>query len=222
MYADSLSYLKKHFTRNFTDWINTSDWVPNGWEHAQVIGVVNLARMIGEPTLLPTAIIGCTELQDKIVRGFKQEDGSQEHLTLEDLGICFLAKSELRKASIRAVLLTLQPIASSGCKTPSACRGRFRSALARLHAHVDSLVNHDPFASWRTFVKDSQLDICPACVEAVDNRSLGERVNVWNRLPEVLQIEVPGWIEHEPDDGQVSPDMHAALRTYQAHPMIKS
>ncbi|RPD58544.1 hypothetical protein L227DRAFT_654629 [Lentinus tigrinus ALCF2SS1-6] len=136
LYEESLSYLKKHYTNDFSDWVdsNVETGLPEDWAFAEAIGVVNLARLIAEPTLLPTAIMECTDLGKEIVRGFEREDRSQEYLTPEDLGICFLAKSALSEASIQAVLLTFQPIVSLDCKTPSTCRDHLQSVLSGLHA----------------------------------------------------------------------------------------
>ncbi len=206
LYEQSLRYLKSHFTNDLSKWCSVESWAPRAesWSDADAIGVVNLARLIGEPTLLPTAIMGCNTLADGIVCGVEREDGSQEYLTLENLGICFRFKSEIRKESLKVLLQTLQPVIARDCKSPSMCRELLRSALAGLHEYTSDIIDKDPFMSWTGYVRDEKLDLCTACLAMVDERDLSGRRKLWERLPEVLGIEVPGWVEPVVADTQVS------------------
>ncbi|KAI0753692.1 hypothetical protein C8Q74DRAFT_330652 [Fomes fomentarius] len=113
LYEESLRYLKSYYTSCFENWIDHQNWVPEGWQTVEVIGVVNLARLTREHSLLPTALLDCTTVHgEELVHGFTREDGSQERLTLQDLGLCFNAKSAIRKASIAVFLRTLPHLAS--------------------------------------------------------------------------------------------------------------
>ena len=56
-----------------------------------------------------------------------------------------------------------------------------------------------PFAEYEDFVDDDHdeaqdgLGVCKACAEMVRRRSFKERKDVRDRLPELLDIDVPGW-----------------------------
>ncbi|KAI1795360.1 hypothetical protein LXA43DRAFT_1178816 [Ganoderma leucocontextum] len=82
----TLGYLKEHYTDDFDEWEDTNCSPPSfSPEHA--IGVVNLARLIGADSLLPTALLVCCGLGKSLVNGFQRADGSREHLTLDDIGL---------------------------------------------------------------------------------------------------------------------------------------
>ena len=171
--------------------------MPAGWHHADVIGVVNIARLIGEPPLLPTALIDCTRLGEAIVHGVTREDGSQEHLTLQDLGICFKAKSDVRKASAAMLLRTLTY--APKCKDQTSCRRALKKAIVELPDHMDMLIDGDPFQSYVYCLKDHKVPVCAACETALNKSFDEERRLLWKRLPELLGVEVPGWCEPGPD-----------------------
>ncbi|KAI0774821.1 hypothetical protein BD413DRAFT_472348, partial [Trametes elegans] len=69
----SLDYLKVYFTDDFERW---SEYEPGDLAHfqpAQAIGVVNVARLTGETSLLLTALLLCFTLGAGIVDGFERE-----------------------------------------------------------------------------------------------------------------------------------------------------
>ncbi|RDX49002.1 hypothetical protein OH76DRAFT_619227 [Lentinus brumalis] len=162
------------------------------------MGVINLARLSGELSLLPVAVMSCTRLSD-IARGFTREDGSQETLAPDDLDVCFKAKTELRKASMRVLFDTLAPTAAPECKAPATCSDVIRAALIGLHSRLDDLLDNDPFFPYTTYVKieDGKFGVCDACLAMMEDRCWRGRQKLWDRLPEVLRINVPGWGEAE-------------------------
>lgn len=50
-------FLKVYYTDTLDAWNEIDAWHPSGWTEEQAIGVVNLARLTGELSLLPAAII---------------------------------------------------------------------------------------------------------------------------------------------------------------------
>ncbi|KAI0703098.1 hypothetical protein C8Q76DRAFT_632366 [Earliella scabrosa] len=192
-YEQSLRFLKKRFTHDFEVWNELNHWVPNGWVDQEAIGVVNLARLIGEPLLLPSALLVCAVLEEEVVHGFTREDGSQENLTLEEIALCIKGRRELQIANAAVVLRTLSAAPSLRCKDLTSCRSSIQKALSGLHLHVDSLVAGSPFRSYLDCVKDGKLGLCSFCSKALSERNSEERLKMWNRLPECFGIEVPGW-----------------------------
>ncbi|KAI0703104.1 hypothetical protein C8Q76DRAFT_801952 [Earliella scabrosa] len=192
-YEQSLKYLKSHYTHDFRVWDGIDNWQPEGWGSLEAIGVVNLARLIGEPSLLPTALMTCALLDHDLVDGFTREDGTQENLTLQDLGLCLKAKSSIRKASIRIVLATLAAPPSPQCTEGPICNRAMRKMSTRLHNFTNALVDGDPFASLEEYVKDGVFKMCNHCQKALQDRHWDSRQALWDILPQLLQIEVPGW-----------------------------
>ncbi|RPD58542.1 hypothetical protein L226DRAFT_466457 [Lentinus tigrinus ALCF2SS1-7] len=194
LYEQSLDFLKGFYPNRLEAWRKLTDWVPTGWDLSESIGVVNLARLSGELSLLPTAFLSCLILTS-IVHGFTREDGSPENLSLEDLNICFNAKTEIRKASIKVLYTTLAARTTPECKTQTACRRAFRTALSSLRACIDDLMDTDPFLPYTSYVKDGKLGVCSACRVATNEKCWNGRLALWNRLPTIIGIDVPGWGE---------------------------
>lgn len=90
---------------------------------------------MGEPSILPTAFLSCMALEHEIISGLEREVGSQEVLTMADLGICLKAKKEIVKDTIAVVLRTFRSPVSAKCGDALRCRGEMRKALRGLDAH---------------------------------------------------------------------------------------
>ena len=195
-YEQSLQYLKKHYTKDFATWDRAHYCNPKGFDAEAAIGVVNLARLIGEPSLLPTAFLACMHLGRGLVDGYTREDGTLENLTLQDLGTCFQAQATLYQERVAMVLRVLSLPVSKHCRDSSACRTVMRKALYGLHAHASLLVVDDPFGDYTGIVKDGRIGpgVCLECTKALDDRFRDECQKMWNRLPELLGIDVPGWV----------------------------
>ncbi|KAI1795393.1 hypothetical protein LXA43DRAFT_40087 [Ganoderma leucocontextum] len=204
LYSQSLAYLKRYFPSTFDSWITLEDYDPPSWLAADGVGAVNLARMTAELSILPSAFVACicatsTGPDDLgIGHGIAREDGSRERLSPEDLTVCLNGKTSLRTATITAVFRTFKPVVSPACKTSSTCKRAIRDVLLNLGHNVEYLQGGNPFAGYEDFVESADLDLCPACTTMVGERSLKERKGVWDRLPELLGIDVPGWGELPP------------------------
>ena len=197
LYEYSLNFLKLHYTTDLRVWCDSEYYAPSGWKEICSIGVVNLARLVDEPSILPTALLACTVMNAEIVRGFPKDDGTQETLSLDDLGRCFQAKSRIRQASITAVMRTFRRSVAPGCTQSTLCKSALRAALLGLEAYTDKLVLDDPFFPFEEFVRDRDLAVCDFCVKLVRERNWNERVAVWNSLPEFFGLDVPNWGMHQ-------------------------
>ncbi|KAI1781649.1 hypothetical protein LXA43DRAFT_647545 [Ganoderma leucocontextum] len=200
LYSQSLEYLKYYFPATFASYCALKEYTPPGWNPFEEIGVVNLARITGNLSILPSAFVACicaesTEPElEGIGHGIAREDGSQERLSPGDLTVCLEGKTRLRIATITAVLRTFKLTVSPECKTPTACKKAFLDVLLNLEKKVDELVAGDPLTRYTDFVSTpGGLAVCPSCTTMVGERNLKERRDVWDRLPELLNIDVPGW-----------------------------
>ncbi|KAI0753693.1 hypothetical protein C8Q74DRAFT_1211191 [Fomes fomentarius] len=195
LYEKSLRFLKDHYTSDFDAWRKRGSWDPDGWDGWEPIGVVNLARLMGEPSILPTAFLSCMALEHQVLFGFEREDGYKEVLTMADLGICFKANKEIIKDTIAIVLRTLQSRVSSRCSDASRCKGEMLKARRGLDVFAHKLVQGNLLLSYRSFVDGDRVHVCTSCRKMLNARLTDEYRKIWNRLPDLLGIEVPGWGE---------------------------
>ncbi|KAI1795394.1 hypothetical protein LXA43DRAFT_992563 [Ganoderma leucocontextum] len=181
LYKQSLHLLKRHYTNDLERWIKHDYWRPSHWDtDCYAIGVVNLARLIDEPTLLPTALLACIYMDEDIT------------LALEDLGRCFKAMKDIQQAGVDVVVRTLEARVSQTCETKKSCEGELLLAKVR---HFDENRNGFKSCAFPPFDEDpdEELDTCVDCTAMVKERIKEEREKLWNRLPELLDIDVPGW-----------------------------
>ncbi|KAI0819827.1 hypothetical protein BC628DRAFT_961843 [Trametes gibbosa] len=194
IYDTALAILKNHYTDDFDHW----DSLGNGasctsFDDVHSIGVVNLVRLIGDHTMLPVALWQCCRLGSHLVHGFARADGTTETLTLEDLGLCFAAQQRLIQAGVRARLRIFAPTVSEGCRNPAKCKDVFAKANKTLEKRADVLAGTDPFVPYTKVCFEGVLGLCSACSSEVKARDKKERRAIWNRLPTLLGIVVPGW-----------------------------
>ncbi len=197
LYEQALAHIKLSHTSNLDSWRKQKYWVPKGCNEIHAIGIINLARLTGELSILPTAFLACEALTGEIVRGFARADGTQENLTLEDLAICFNARTRIREVSIQALLRIFSLPVTPNCKTKNLCRKALRGAMQGLKGHVTTMMHCDPFTDYIDYVKGGKLGMCSKCLKIIDRRQDKEHRAIWNKLPELLGIAVPGW--GEPD-----------------------
>ncbi len=192
LYKQSIHLLKSHYTSNLERWIKHDYWRPLHWNtNCYSIGVVNLARLVGESTLLPTALLTCIYMDEDLVRGFEREDGTRETLAPEDLGRCFRAMKDIQQAKAISMRRTCQETVSAACTTNSSCIAALR--LVRLQ-NVTGFKSEsgDPFSPIDEF-GDMELQTCAQCTAMVVERDKKERQLLWSQLPGLFGIEVPGW-----------------------------
>lgn len=199
----AVDYLKKHYTNDFGVWDRYPDYCPSGFRYVHSIGVVNLARLTGETSLLPTALLACCQLEEELIPGFVREDGTSEQLTLSDVGLCFVAKTRLIHESTRFALAILRPTVASECKTSLECGHGFKRLLGRLEGQIGAVVGTDPFQFMPRFNSNVYQagDLCKRCLSMVRERDRLERRAIWDRLPEILGIAKPNAAREGEGDG---------------------
>ncbi len=205
LHLQSLKYIKRHFPNTLNSWDALEHYVPSGWLPSEAIGVINLARLTGELSVLPSAFIACicaNSTASGIAHGIALEDGSRQRLSPDDIIVCFEGQPSLRAASITAILRTFKPVVSPECKTIRVCETILRDVLD-LEEDVDDLLNGILFPNHSYFVGAEGLGTCSHCNAMVRERNLKEREDVWDRLPELLDIDVPGWKKVPPPPPQL-------------------
>ncbi|OBZ69624.1 Molybdenum cofactor sulfurase [Grifola frondosa] len=127
----ALALLNEHFTHKFEKWDVQNRKTPLRISGTQVIGAVNIARLVGADSILPSALYTCCQLGSEIMDGYQHEDGIVEHLTTEDIKRCLCARKELMEASASlAVLMWAGTRVSDNC-TNAFC-GRDLRRLGKL------------------------------------------------------------------------------------------
>ena len=212
LYVRSVEYLKRCFPSTLSSWTALNCYSPSNWINFEEIGVINIARATGELSLLPTALL-------TIICGWKSPHGTgivhdlthedefavrEYYPSPEDVTVCFDGKTKLHSATITVVMRTFKPAPASDCKTPANCRPALRAVLVGLEKSLDPLLTGNPFGGYEAFVRAPEgLDVCAPCLAMVQRRNLKEHKDVWDRLPELLGIDVPGW-KQEPPPPQAS------------------
>ncbi|KAL1938143.1 hypothetical protein VTO73DRAFT_11972 [Trametes versicolor] len=115
----SLAYLKNYYTDDLATWTTKNGLGPPGFTGHHAIGVINLARLTGETSLLRTAVLTCCTLDADIIGELARSDGAREHLSMADLGLCFVAKGKLVQEALGNAIYILAPPAAPSCANPA-------------------------------------------------------------------------------------------------------
>lgn len=199
VYQQAMRYLKDHFTHDHDRWDSQPTYLPPGFEERSPIGVVNLARLTGELTLLPVALWMCCRLGAEITEGLVYSDGERETLSPEDMGRCFVGRTKL----VQEGLLNLDGLFAAPATTceraDSTAKGcKERMAIARNQYCTSRLTSTtsmaiSPFTAVKVRPGVKLSGLCDPCISAVKEKQKEQRTKTWKNLPSLLSIEVPGW-----------------------------
>ena len=161
------------------------------------IGVVNLARLTNNLSMLPTALMDCCTLGAEIVNGLVREDGSRETLAAEDLGRCFVGRTKMVQASVRIAHQMFRQTVAVGCHKALSCQRVLQRLLNGLGNARDDVISYvDWYASWMVYMdgREEERELCIRCY----NMLKGERPKrlqkeVWLNLPAMMGVSVEGW-----------------------------
>ncbi len=193
----SIDYLKMYYTTDYAVFSQRGRpyWLPFfKAEHA--IGVVNLAHLTGELSLLPLALLICCTLDNDIVKGFQREDGSWEQLTLDDIGLCFEARGRLIARRAEVTAFVFDSVNCTGCAEPGRrCPEVLRAVLSNLTTSAWAVP--DPFSSVLLgHRKEMETSLCTFCWTMTSALDEGECRETWTELPTFFGLEA--W-DHVPD-----------------------
>ena len=180
------------FNTYFTGVANNARSLMTKEEHA--IGAVNLARLTDTPSMLPLALYRCAYLGGALLDGWKRRDGTVEELSRADLQRCIDGRIALAEEQRILVYHLFDEEPSEDCELPWLCEETLRGLQENAMVSRD---NKDcpPLADWTVVWATS--DLCEDCkgVLVVHNRRLQRQV--WNKLPEIFDIEIDRWGEPE-------------------------
>lgn len=139
------------------------------------------------------------------MQGFEREDGTRETLPLDDIGRCFRASAAIRQRTVTGALHTFQAQVSPACKKQQRCVDVLRGALEALE-NVSWLLACCPLRLTVENLLDykGKLGTCTECTTMVRERRMQDRMELWDQLPKLLDVEVPGWGEDGGAEGEAS------------------
>lgn len=189
----ALDYLRRYYPSDF-DALEQIDGAPAPkFTFTHAIGVVNLARLTGTHSLLPTALALCCSLKaHQLVEGFRRADGTHEVLSSSDLALCFQVNRALIREHVALVFHVFTPERAPGCTGGGKrCLEGMRTLLSEHGERVHSFTTPLPYAKW-DYVKDiHRTSVCPSCLLLLKKRELDRRRDIWNRLPALCGVGVP-------------------------------
>ncbi|KAI8992828.1 hypothetical protein BD414DRAFT_482339 [Trametes punicea] len=193
----NLAYLSKLYPSDFDSFLATRGQRYSTFTPTHAIGVVNLARLTGAHSLLPTALMRCCTLGADIVHGLERPDGSRETLSPEDLGRCFVGRARMAQASARIAHQMFRQSVARGCRHPACCLRVLQRLLNELgDARIELVSNLDWCMPWVSFVeeKDEERELCGKCYKMLEeDRPRQLQREVWQILPTMMGISVEGW-----------------------------
>ncbi|KAI0742426.1 hypothetical protein C8Q80DRAFT_906899 [Daedaleopsis nitida] len=197
LYTLSLQFLKDHYTTDYDRWKRLDAWTPLGFCSDHIIGVITLARLTGDLTILPTAFLAYISAvrSDVIVRGFRRDDGTQKRLSPDDFALCLEVKSTLNGRTIGTILRILDPDTNKGCYSVSTkiCTRKVQAAIQGLRDHTQILMSGNPFLSYVRYKKGGELRLCGECAKRTEERENEAHETLWRQSPQLLAVDVPDW-----------------------------
>ncbi|KAL1938264.1 hypothetical protein VTO73DRAFT_11715 [Trametes versicolor] len=169
MLALVVKYLKRAFPDKFHEQVaKPLACIPSPYGGSLAVGAVNLARLIDEPLV--------------------HEDGSVEHLALEDLGRCLDARGCLTQKILVLATRIFALSVSQECIAAERCREVLEMMLLGVGQDPDMFAEADVISPWMDAYEYSYLPLCcESCQLMLRERDKKER----RRTPKV-ESSFPG------------------------------
>ncbi len=207
---DSISYLKRYFTDDFDTYAKLDPLCPPRFTTCHAVGVVNLARLTGCMQLLPSALLMCCLIGDKVFKGaFRRRGAQREQLNPDDLRLCYVARTELAAAAVAMMLRIFRPQYADRCKQPHTCQSALISLVSQQHEHANQICTTNPFMPRLTLYEHLRGVLCRRCFAMLEERDTTERRTMRKKLPELLGIVVDGWAADD-NAGEAAPQTATA------------
>lgn len=193
------NFLQDYFCTDFDKWSAHDKLVPAGWEPMHAIGVVNLARLLECPSVLPIALAVCCTLGGSVVIGYERRDGTWETLSSADVERCVCASQELARGTTatfcHALVMSESDQLCAGCPDPKACAGKMRRLLVSYASGAqerDLFGDKHPFRDVRYYfgVRLNNSGVCTECKVLVKERFVAKQKELWDRLPGMMGVTV--------------------------------
>lgn len=198
--TQTVGFLKGYHTHSFDKWEMNVNYEPAEWARIYAIGVVNMARLLGCHSVLPSALAVCCMLDpDELLDGFQREDGSLETLEKSDLVRCLRGKEILPMESVSALLRAF----TCDLPKPQPCKRQpcspWLDALDTARSQYPTVFGGaSVIDEWGNCLEEAlavvgDKRLCKSCLAVLTARLRDEQKKIWNRLPELLDVEVAGW-----------------------------
>uniref|UniRef100_A0A5K1K5J5 Probable 3-oxoacyl-[acyl-carrier-protein] reductase oxidoreductase (EC) n=1 Tax=Ganoderma boninense TaxID=34458 RepID=A0A5K1K5J5_9APHY len=159
--AQALSALQERFPESFDAWESrhdhrTSRATPKlklKVRPRQAIGIINLARLVDHPALLPLAFYKCAALGSAVLEGYKREDRSVEHLARRDAQRCIDGRVRLAEAALAVLAEVFAVRPCEGCASKARC-GTALQAMLRDAMALEGALTASVLGSWRGIVNE--------------------------------------------------------------------
>ncbi|KAH9887005.1 hypothetical protein C8Q73DRAFT_714271 [Cubamyces lactineus] len=205
IFTQCLEYLQKFYPSRFEPWDpKLPPPVPSnppGLLPIHCIGIVNLARSIGEDSLLPMALARCMTIPDsELSAGFVCMNGVREVLSPEDFIRVVIAQRNLVQVDRR--------IAHKIFMHPDSCEMKTKSCgktLARLYdVWIAAEATLDPLRLVHEYVAlinkqgHSPGALCDVCYSTSIKKSQEGQETLYRDLPTAMGVVVGEWIWEPP------------------------
>ncbi|TFY57397.1 hypothetical protein EVJ58_g7043 [Rhodofomes roseus] len=204
---DALHRMKSCFSNAFHDWAPTRDNECVGsplmaYVETDAIAAVNIARLTDTPSMLPTALYVCCQLDtDNILNGVPRGHDAVERLSSEDITRCLDARLKLVHDNVVSAFSIFTIATSDGCTSQKNCL-LLLEELLEIEAEGRGLPldNCSCLEDWIPPLREDAETgpilegLCASCQAMVQQRAADERKEVWERLPAIMGVEVNPWI----------------------------
>ncbi|KZT67627.1 hypothetical protein DAEQUDRAFT_384018 [Daedalea quercina L-15889] len=203
-----LSRLKSCFCTDFDTWNSVSDDHGSkvmSFRDTDAIAAVNIARLTGTDTMLPSALFQCCELDpERLLKGVARADGTCETLSLQDTAKSILGRQTLIMGAISTAFSTLDPDKlPPECSQNHVCRhtigclraefmNREPSSIKSFLWRPKVLISGSPEV-WASVFRSLQRRcyLCQSCLDVLCNAQQAKNRKRWARLPRLLDLEMP-------------------------------
>ncbi|KAH9833993.1 uncharacterized protein C8Q71DRAFT_155065 [Rhodofomes roseus] len=200
-----LSRMKSCFCTDLKMWNGVHDAHGSAvmrYSNVDAITAVNIARLTGTNSMLPTALYLCCQLDvECLLNGSPRLGGTLECLSRQDFVRCMNARQSLLTSTVLEDLDFYIRSLQRGPKLHEHCQHEI-DVIRREHLvgslglppSEDALASEVP--SYRASQKKLWWGMCAECAEAMGLDDQLRRTILWCKLPELLALEAPAeWPE---------------------------
>lgn len=155
------------------------------------IAAVNIARLTGATSMLPTALYTCCQLTPEVItNGVPGPNGKIECLSPEDMLVCLRACTILSHHNIIAAMNIWIPERECDVHGEECiCVRVINGVSARLRTYEGSgLTHHDALQDWTGTIEDVAAECCSTHFAMLKERASRERETLWGRLPLIFSL----------------------------------
>ncbi|KAL1950007.1 hypothetical protein VTO73DRAFT_8888 [Trametes versicolor] len=209
-------HLSSYYTTDLGSWIDfcgpdlsTQTFSFDKNESYHIVEVVNLARLTGKTSILPTALYRCCGLGVAGILKAGERDSSdpKRHvLSREDVALCLVARERLLRESGSIVGALAGAPCVASCISKGTCAQRMRDLEDAAAESMPGLLTLDVFETleWRLRYGSGSENttglwqkICRACCHSLGQRYEAEQREMWGRFPGMFGLSIDkmddGW-----------------------------